>query len=275
MAGTEITWSGSLHQTFRLLPVEKQSGNIRVFLDADGLTPDRLLAQLPYDRARSNSPANAGPDPKRYRDGKQVYQTVGLLYEDEGVIRVTELGRATRRWLDIITPKNSVIPARHAAYALAACQLRNPTGAGEKYDPSIQVFPFAFIWRVMLALDNCISSDELNRAVFKVRRADELQGCISAIRDARQRNDLSILGEETISGDRAKNDRIIPWMSLASFGWTLFPDKGPDNLYRLDPATLPLVREASRIVHPHREFSTVRQYVEHVSLCAALPKDLR
>lgn len=80
----ELTWSGSLHQTFRLLPRDNQSANLRPFLQADGLTPEELLERLPYDRARAKDQTKTAPDPKRYRDGRQVYQTVGLLYEDGG-----------------------------------------------------------------------------------------------------------------------------------------------------------------------------------------------
>lgn len=268
-----LAWGGSLHQTFRLLPQESQSGNLRPFLQADGLTPEQLLARLPYDRARSKSPKPL-PDLKRYRDGKQIYQTVGLLYEHDGVVRVTELGAATHRWLDIITPRNRVVLARHAAYALAACQLRNPTGAGTKYAESIIVFPFAFIWRAMLSLDGCITSDELNRGIFKVQNEDQLAACVTAIRSARARNNIELLGEETIS-DEKKNDRIISWVAMASFGWTLFPDKGAQEAYRLDPITLSVVREAAMIRHRHKEFSTPHEYITHISNCAALPKDIR
>ena len=58
----ETTWSGSLHQTFRLLPRDNQSGNLRPFLEADGLTPEELLAKLPYDRARTKDPTKTSPD---------------------------------------------------------------------------------------------------------------------------------------------------------------------------------------------------------------------
>lgn len=274
MPSADVTWSGSLHQTFRLLPGDRQSANLRPFLQADGLTPDALLKSLPYDRARARGSANAAPDPKRYRDGRQVYQTVGLLYEEGGTVHVTDLGRATLRWLGMIRDKNRVVLARHAAYALAACQLRNPTGAGEKYAAVMTVFPFAFIWRAMLALDGRISSDELNRSIFKVQNEAQLSTAIESIQRARDASDVSLLGPETITGE-AKNDRIIPWVSLASFGWTLFADKGNDTHYKLDPATQFVVREAARIRHPHKDFPSVRAYIEHVSRCAALPKDLR
>ena len=274
------TWTGSLHQTFRLLPVNDQSRNLKPFLESDGETPDALLLRLPYDvaRAQARGSQRTTPHPKRYRDGKQVYQTVGLLYEDEShTIRLTDLGFATLRWLTIITENNSVILARHSAYALAACQLRNPTGAGRRFDDSLEVFPFRFIWTAMLALDGKISSEELNRALFKVKNEDDLDTAIEAIAAAREASDLSLLGPEVVTG-KAKNDRIIPWMSLASFGWTLFPDKREregSTYYELIPRTIDIVKQAAHWRRKHRDFSSVSEYVEHISASAVLPEDLR
>jgi hypothetical protein len=270
------TWSGSLHLTFRLLP--QPSPNLRPFLSAHGLPAEEVLALLPYHRERAPDQTRQGPDPKRYRDGKQVYQTVGLLYEGpDSRIHVTALGKAALRWLDIIHNKNRIILARHAAFALAACQLCNPTGAGRKYDESMIVFPFAFIWKAMLALEGKINSDELNRSIFKTKNHEDLLEAIDNIKEARRAGDVNILGNEIITG-KAKNDRIIPWMSLASFGWILFPDKrGAENstYYEFVPDTLQVVKEASRVVHKHRGFESVTQYVEYISQCAALPEDLR
>lgn len=271
-------WSGSLHQTFRLLPRDRQSPNLRPFLEGDGLTQAEILARLPYDRARSGAASAGGPDPRRFRDGKQVYQTVGLLYEDDaGRIRVTSLGKATLRWLDLINPVNRLILARHAAYALAVCQLRNPTGAGRRYDASVDVSPFAFIWRAMLALDGRITSDEINRGLFRVTSEGELAVVVDKIRDAREKGDPTLVGPETITGT-AQNDRIIPWLSLASFGWVLFPDKrgtqGADY-YELDPETTPILREAARTRVYRKTFENVGDYVNHIAEAASLPEDLR
>lgn len=274
------TWSCSLHQPFRLLPIENVSRNLAPFLESDGLTRDEILAKLPYDVARAGTggSTSSGPDPKRYRDGRQVYQTIGLLYEDgDRRVHVTELGGTTHRWLRLINPNNCVILARHAAYALAACQLRNPTQAGRRHAPLMQVFPFQFIWRAMLSLEGKISSDELNRGIFKVRNEDHLQETIAAIAEARRRNDVTLLGTEVVS-EAHQNDRIIPWLCLASFGWTLFPDKrgGTDSdFYELIPRTLHIITEASRIRRKHRDFTSTQEYVEHISRCAALPKDVR
>ena len=271
------TWEGSLHLTFRLLPLEQRSRNLSVFLESDGRSPDEVLQLLPYDTERSATPGST-PDAKRYRDGKQVYQTIGLLYEDDDShVVVTDLGRAVYRWLDRLSFNNAPVLGRHAASALAGCQLRNPTGAGRDYDTSMAVFPYAFLWRAMLALDNRISSDELNRGLFRVRSAGEIDNCVEAIRHARETGDVTSIGEETITGDR-KNDRIIPWIAAASFGWILIADKREDQgggWYRIRPNCTELIRDAARIEREHRDFSSVPSYVDYLARLAAIPPDLR
>jgi hypothetical protein len=267
----KTSWGGSLHTSFRLFPVPNE--HLAPMLDAEGKTPEAVLQTLPYDVARSKNPG-AGPDPKRYRDTRQVYETAGLLYEEDGQVHVTELGIATRRWMGKLNLGNLVVLGRHAAYALSACQLRTPIGY--EYDESIRVFPFSFIWRAMLRLENKVNSDELNRALFKVTKEDQLEQAIDLISMARVANDVELLGEETITGDR-KNDRIVPWLSIASFGWTLLQgkEKGQDGYYTITKGLEPLLKEAASIRHTHREFSSKSQYVKHISNAAALPRDIR
>ncbi|MEK6251654.1 MAG: hypothetical protein AABM43_06890 [Actinomycetota bacterium] len=264
MAESRTTWGGSLHQTFRLLP--EPSAHVRPFLESDGKTPDQVLDNLPYDAARGGG--GESPDPKRYRDGKQLYQTAGLLYEDdEGIVQVTRFGATTLRWLDLLNEGNAPVLGTHAAYALAACQLRNPTGAGSRYDESMVVFPFSFIWRAMLRLEGKISSAELNRAIFKVKNVDELEDAIDAVRAARAAGDEELLGEEVVTGSR-KNDRIIPWISLASFGYTLIADKSDDEektYYTMRVRARGVLERAASLRFTHHEFGSAAEYTEYVS----------
>lgn len=270
------TWGGSLHQTFRLFPAAKP--DLEVFLGAEGATREEVLGRLPYEPARAGGRGNGAPDSKRYRDGRQTYQQAGLLYEAEDRrLVITDLGKATARWIGKLQAKNSVVLGRHAAYALATCQLRHPTRAGMAYAPDLEVFPFSFIWRAMLALDDKIRSPELNRVLFKVTNEDDLQQAIALIRQCRgQGLDDDALGSETETGD-SKNDRLIPWISLASFGFLLFADKreGGGEWYTIRPTAKELLREAAQIRRKHREFTTVADYVEHISDAACLPADVR
>jgi hypothetical protein len=267
------TWSTSLHLSFRLL--NTPSPNLRPFLESAGQHRDDVLAKLPYDERRSKSPG-AGPDPRRYRDGRQLYEAVGLMFETPSrEIAVTELGKATLRWLSKIHDKNVNILGRYAAYALSACQLRNPTGPGQNYDSSFQVFPFAFIWLAMFALDGFLTSEELSRGMFRVKNENDLEQVINVIRSSRKTGDLQAIGEETVEG-KGKEDRIIPWMSMASFGWILFSDKhAGDGAYRLIPRTRQLLAEAASLKRRHLEYSTVADYAQRIASAAALPKDVR
>jgi hypothetical protein len=263
-------WAGSLHQTFRLLP--KVSDRLVVFLESDRRTPDEVLAALPYDAARSSRGAGT-PDHKRYRDPKQVFQTAGLLYEGEDdLMHVTELGRTTLRFLKVLNEANAPVLGAHAAYALAGCQLRNPTGAGARYDESVEVFPFAFIWRAMLELGQQITSDELNREIFRTRNEDDLEQAIDNIRQARAKHDPDVMRPPVITG-KAVNDRIIPWIALAGFGYTLILDKSNDperTYYRIRPDAVAALERASTLRLPHREFRSTAEYVEYISTLAGL-----
>jgi hypothetical protein len=269
-------WGGSLHQTFRLYSTP--SPTLEVFLKSDGATQAEILPQLPYQAQRAQSGGTGSPDSKRYRDPRHTYQYAGLLFEDAtGHVRLTELGNTTRRWLGKLTLGNAPVLGRHAAYALTACQLRNPSLAGRSYPPDVQVFPFTFIWRAMLALDDRISSDELNREIFRVTDRDSLEDAIERIRESRERpGQADILRPETVTGDR-KNDRIIPWISLASFGWLLIADKRESggDWYKIRPKARSLLREAAQIKHRHREFENMQAYVRHISDAACLPQDVR
>lgn len=141
----------------------------------------------------------------------------------------------------------------------------------------MHVFPFTFIWRAMLALDDRISSAELNRVLFRVTDPRDLDSAIARIRQSREDGlGEQALGPETITGE-SKNDRVIPWMALASFGWLLIADKreAGGEWYTIRPTARELLREAAQIKRKHREFTSVEEYVNHISDAACLPSDVR
>lgn len=271
MVKTPLTnWGAASRESFTYLG--KTSCTLKVFLDADGLAEEQVLPLLPYSGQRSPK-ISCGPDPKRYRDPRLVFTQLGLLCDDSGCLKLTEFGVAVKRWIPIITEANAPVFGRHIAHALSACQLRNPTGAGKKYDLSMQVFHCSFIWSAMLELDNKIASEEVNCAILKVRNRDELSKAIEAIGQARKAGSLDMLGEPVESSGKA-NDRIIPWMALASFGWTLF-DQKRDGYYTIPERNIEILRNAANFDHQHRDFSTESEYAQHIANAAQLPKDVR
>lgn len=273
-----MVWSCAFRSSFRLFRDSSRSpDNLDVLLSSHGRAAAEILASLNYDQSRAATPGTT-PSPKRYRDARQLYRTSGFLYEDPitGTLVVTDLGLAVARWRGDLNARNCLVLGRHAAQALAACQLRNPTGEGKAYGEDIEVFPFAFIWRAMLALDHRISSDELNRALLKTKNDEDLQSAIEAIRAARTAGNVAQLGPETVT-EQAKNDRILVWMSWASFGWTLITDKrsSVSGDYEIPDRNRRLLSNAASVKHRHRKFDSEAAYVEYLSSCAGLPKDLR
>jgi hypothetical protein len=258
---------------------ERKKDVLDVFLESDGRTQEEVLAALPYDRARTPTPG-ALPDPKRYRDGRQLFRTVGLLYDEEDGesrrLHITALGHAVARWRSHINANNAAVLGLHAAQAIAACQLRNPHREGRGYGPEVKVFPFAFIWRAMLALDGTISSDELNRAIFRVHDEDQLVVAIDRIRRYRETGDIKVLGDVVVT-EKAKNDRVLVWMAWASFGWTLIQDKraSQSGVYAIAPKARRVLNTAASIKYRHREFASEKDYVRYISDCAGLPEDMR
>jgi len=276
---TKLTnWSGGLHKSFRLLSSTKQSNaDLLAFLNSPpGTHRSEVLARLPYEQSRSGSRTpRKGPDDKRYRDLKQVLETCGLIWEDDaGCIQFTEFGTALRNFMPHATRRNIVLVAQYAAFGLTACQLRNPTGAGRRYASSMEVFPFRFLWDAMLKLDNRIDSDELNRAIFRTTNAESLAEAITKIRSYRKNGNITDLGEEVLT-DPKKNDRLIPMVSIAAFGWALINRKDESGYYKVKDECVRLLEAAVSLPVKHRQYDSVQSYVTAISNAACLPKDYR
>ena len=278
-----MTWNCGFRATFRLYPNNSGAQDqLDVFLASDGRLDSQVLSNLPYaaQRVQGAGPVQA-PNPKRYREPRQLFRTIGLVYdvaEEAGRrVVVTDLGRAVARWRSVINPRNAAVLARHAAQALAACQLRNSSYEAKDYGPEVRAFPFAYIWRAMLALDDRISSTELNTAIFYAMDEDGLADAIERVRRYRSNGDSSALRPPIVAPGAGQNDRIIPWMAWASFGWTLIHDKKTteSDYYALAPELKRVVVASASVHHRHRDFGSEQAYVEYISSAAGLPKDLR
>ena len=267
-------WKTSLRQTFRLLP--GPSSNLQVLLEADGLAEAAVLQQMQYhaERAGTRGTGTGVPDAKRYRDNRQVFRSVGLLYERKGVLHVTPLGVATHWWLDKLTEKNIPVLARFAVYSLAAWQLRSPLPEARDYPADMKVFPYAFIWRVMLGAGGKINSMELKCEVMRLANETEIAPAIARILEYRRTGNAAVM-QAAVAIDT--DDRLIPWMSLASFGWALIADKkdSQDNYYCIRPDARRILERAADMRHPHREFPDEVSYLEQIERAAAIPQDLR
>ncbi len=277
-----MPWSNSFHESFSVVPTGKPTdAQVNLFLSSHGQTETDVLAAWPKGRPNMQTagqplkPAN----PKQFRNMSQLLRNIGLAYTDnsgkDGVVRVTRLGQEVLGWRqDGLNNNNVRIIARYASRAIAAAQLHNPTREAKGY-VGARVFPFQFIWRAMLALDNRISIPELERAIFVVNNEADLGEAILKIQGYRETGNLDDLGATNANGD---DEGVAAWMCWASFGWTLIPKRkaGGDGYYRIPNGwPLQIIREVATTRQRHRTFSTDREYVEYLSACAGLPPDLR
>lgn len=268
-----MPWNCGFRQSFRLFPSERGSDLLDCFLGSDGKTETEILKVIP---TRSGA---AAQDAKRYREPRQLFRTIGLIYDlaegGERRLVVTSLGNATRRWRPDINIRNAPVLGQFAAQALSACQLRNPTPEARSYGPEVQVFPFAFIWRAMLALEGRLSSEELNCGILHAMSGDALEDVIGRIKAFRKAGDKSCLHAPVVPPGPGQNDRLIPWMAWASFGWILIQPKGGSEYYTVAPKAVRLLNNAASIKRKHQEFSSETAYIEHVAAASGLPKDMR
>jgi hypothetical protein len=277
-----LPWNCGFRATFRLLRDPSLGADaLDIFLNGDGLTREQILEQLPYSRERVQTGNASDPDAKRYREPRQLFRTIGLVFDEPLLatrrVSVTGLGIAVQRWRSDLNSRNARVLGRYAAQALAACQLRNPYREAHEYSSNVFAFPFAYIWRAMLALDGRISSTELDRAIFHAMDEGGLAEAIDRIRLFRASGNITSLLGVTVPEGPAKNDRIIPWMAWASFGWTFINDKRASGTeyYTLADNARQIVRDAASYQYRHKDFTSEAEYTKYISACAGLPEDLR
>jgi DNA (cytosine-5)-methyltransferase 1 len=277
----QTVWGLSFKGTFSIFP--EHSPTLKQFLESEGRTDKEIIKLLSGSNGKGRRTGRKATNSISYHDIIGIYRAVGLLYEkkdSEGLRRlhVTPLGHYVRGWLGTLNKNNRDLFGQYLAAALAACQLHNPAHVHD-YDESMKVFPFAFIWRAMLALEGRISAKELVGAIFKVRNEDELDDAIKKIAEARRKNDFSVLGKPV------KIDELIinTWMAMASFGWILIadrPNSKMDDYWEIHEKLMDVLETAASVKHRHREFNSsdenaIDKYMAHISHAAVLPKDLR
>jgi hypothetical protein len=227
-------------------PSDVGSALLVAMLDSEG-TPWKA----PYDpvrealgvRKKSVLPEYEEQSNQRLRTWLLLFRQLGLVYEQDGFLRVTELGRQLRDVLDTtyattddyakeISRNNRLRIARVVGPALARWQLRNPLTAN-LYAPGADIHPLWAIWKATRQLDNKLHWDELDRTLTKCLRMADLDGAIAAIRNARSTTGYDpdnpalmharlgprrpVVGGAPDRLERNQHDRVIIWFQRAAF----------------------------------------------------------
>jgi hypothetical protein len=232
----------------------------------------------PYDpvreglgiRRKSILPEYEDRAASRVRTWMVHFRNLGLVYENAGKLRVTDLGHQFRDVLDGMfkatdsfaaeaARANRVKVARVVGPALARYQLRTPFNAN-RYADDVDIHPLWAIWKAARSLDGKIHWDELDRTLTKCLRMGDLDSVVENIRAARNTPGYdpanvqqleSLLGPRypvvTDSPERPgqnQRDRVTPWLSRAAFGDIFLErENRPDGYRYLNEEFLPLLDE--------------------------------
>jgi hypothetical protein len=219
---------------------------------------------------------------QRIRTWKKLFEGLGLMYDEGGVLHVTPLGQRLREQLDDLFSEidEAAVAAstaarwrlgRLGAVLVSRYQLRNPTTEDE-YPATTDIFPLWAILRVMRTLENRVHWEEIGRVLTKCLRMDELPAAIETIAEARAEAEYDPAVPESAEkylGPRKpdlgddQQDRIIVWLSRAGFKDLLIEHRNrPDGYRYLNEEFVSLVDELLSSSPTQRIFASNADYVQ-------------
>lgn len=251
-------------------------------LDSDGAPwrpPYTEVRRALNVRAKPVEPELQEQADQRLRTYFALFRGLGLVYEQDGVVHITDLGRSLRALLwqqysatDDLGRELALAArwrlARLVGPALARYQLANPLAA--EYPVGTDIHPLWAIWRAMRALGNRLHWDEMDRTLTTCLRNDEVPDAVAKIRDARSTpgydaDDPNLLS--TLLGPRrpevsSQSDRLDVWFSRAGFKGLLLESRDRSDGYRyLREEFVPLLDELTAEVPPHINTQDKSEYV--------------
>lgn len=244
----------------------------------------------PYNEVRKNlgirlktvAPELQEQADQRVRTWKKLFEGLGLMYDAEGLLHVTHLGRRLRDELESMYEKVDEVAleissgarwrlARIGAVLVSRYQLRNPS-TEDDYPADTDIFPLWAILHAMRRLDGKLHWEEVGRVLTKCLRMEDLAGAEEEIRAAREAhgydpNDLE--SAETFLGARSpdlgddQQDRIIVWLSRAGFKDILIEHRNrPDGYRYLNEEFVSIVDELLARSPTQQVFESQGEYVE-------------
>lgn len=269
-------------------------------LDSDGLPWKAPYAEVRAKagiRRKAIEPEREEQANQRLRTYFALFRGLGLVLDENGTIRVTQLGRRIRHELterfqtvDAYAADTSPVLRRRLARlvigGLARYQLRNPTTA-DLYPPGTDIHPLWAIWKTMRGLDNKVHWEEVTRVLTTCLRMADVDGAIAKIREARNADDYDSNNLASLDkhlgprqpdlGDHDdQRDRTIVWLSRAGFKDIFIELRNrPDGYRYLQEEFLPLLDEVLEEPPVWRDFATADEYYAWLGSAPALgrPED--
>jgi MoxR-like ATPase len=230
----------------------------QAFFRADG---HRYSA--PYDEINAHLPETLSPN--RVETWKKLFDTVGLLYVDEGRVRISRFGQLFGgEWERLVRQAAGArrVVAESAIGVLGRYQLLNPTTLNRDYPPDCDVLPYRAIWAAMLRLGD-LHWEELHRVLLKVMKQADLESALLKIEQARASSDYdpkdpasanAHLGPAIYPDASQATRRMTPWFSVAGFGGMLIEREATDGRRKLNPEFRDLIAAELAVPRPWINF---------------------
>lgn len=219
----------------------------------------------PYDEINAHLPETLSSN--RVETWKKLFDTVGLLYVDEGRVRISRFGRLFGgEWERLARQAAGArrVVAESAVGVLGRYQLLNPTTLNRDYPSDCDVLPYRVIWEAMIRLGD-LHWEELHRVLLKVMKQADLKSALLKIEQARASSGYdpqdaasasAHLGPAIYSDGSQAARRMTPWFSVAGFGGMLIEREATNGRRRLNPEFVDLISSEIATPRPWIDFGT-------------------
>ena len=264
---SQCAWVAPRDSAPKLFPGPSSGGGTEIahiFLGLDGAEYKR-----PYTSIKERIWFNeAGISDQRVETYKKAFEFLGLLYVDDGTIRLTPAGRQITFHLQQLS--SGIAPS--LLRVLSRYQLKNPTATADGIPEDCDIKPFWAIWKAMRSLDNKLSHDELLRVILKLRRMDELPAAIAKIKQARTEEKYepknhklaeSLFG--AVGTESPQPETVASyWFSLAGFGGLIIESESRKDSYRyLSPLVFAQLDDVLKEQPPYYPCQTASEWFQY------------
>lgn len=228
------------------------------------------------------------------RHGGKIQTTVNVYREAGWVdlspneagkktIRITPAGRQALLILSKLPDFLTAVPA-FVLGLLSRYQLNNPARPSSRnpaYDAQLKdadVFPYWTLFRVMRACDNFVTSDELRRFVFQIKRSDQIEETIKAIQKYRRdkesgssRTELDKKYPKPLEGAVSETKYLMPRLGTHVGKWPAVVEKDAKDRWVLNEAYVPFVDEILKNEPIFKDYLDEHSWMEEFGRAVELP----
>jgi hypothetical protein len=227
------------------------------------LASDGQEYQRPYEEIAERIGENIAEN--RLETRKKLFQDLGLLWIDEGTLRLTRFGQLFSKAFKGVAREIDEQRMRIAGAAvrvLGRQQLLNPTTLNRNYPQSCDVLPYRAMWEAIHKLGS-LHWEELHRILLRVMKQADLDDAISRIATARKASDYNpqdqvsaerYLGPAVYGDAEQATRRMTPWFSAAGFGGLLIEREPTEGRRSFTPLGSTLIHEELASDRAWRDF---------------------